>query len=58
MSDHKGEELKGRGKEAVGDLTGDKDLQREGEIDQGSAKTKDAVGKGADKLKGTFTRDK
>ena len=29
MGDHKGEEMKGRLKEAVGDLTGDKSLQRE-----------------------------
>jgi uncharacterized protein YjbJ (UPF0337 family) len=43
MSDHTGEELKGRVKEAVGDLTGDKGLQREGKVDQASAATKDKV---------------
>lgn len=36
------DDLKGRAKEAVGDLTDDKDLQREGKIDQavGAAKEK------------------
>jgi uncharacterized protein YjbJ (UPF0337 family) len=33
MSEHKGEEIKGRMKEAVGVATDDKDLQREGKID-------------------------
>ena len=36
---------KGRIKEAAGDLTGDKDLQREGKVDQASGKAKDAVDK-------------
>ena len=34
MSEHKGEEMKGRMKVAVGDVTGDKGLQREGKMDQ------------------------
>ena len=51
MTEHKGEEFKGRAKEAVGDLTGNKDLQREGKVDQGSAKVKDTVGDAADKVK-------
>jgi uncharacterized protein YjbJ (UPF0337 family) len=51
MTEHKGEELKGRIKEAGGDLTGNKDLEREGKVDQGSAKTKDKVGDVADKAK-------
>jgi uncharacterized protein YjbJ (UPF0337 family) len=51
MSAHEAEEMKGRVKEAVGDVTGDKSLKREGEIDQASAKTKDAVGAVADKAK-------
>ena len=53
MSDHMGEDLKGRIKEAVGDLTGDKGLQREGKIDQASAATKKTIGKVADKIKKT-----
>lgn len=51
MSEHKGEEMKGRLKEAVGDLKGDKDLQREGKIDQRSAATKKKIDDVADKLK-------
>lgn len=55
--EHKGEELKGRTKEATGDLTGDRDMQREGKVDQGSAKAKDKIGEAADKVKGMFNRD-
>lgn len=51
MSEHKAEELKGRVKEAVGDLTGDEGLQREGKIDQGSAATKKKIGEVADRIK-------
>lgn len=51
MSEHKSEEMKGRVKEAVGDITGDKDLQREGKIDQASAATKKTVDKAADAVK-------
>ena len=48
LSGHKGEEMKGRLKEAVGDVTGDKDLQREGNLDQASAATKSAIDDVAD----------
>lgn len=51
MSEHKSEEMKGRVKEAVGDITGDKDLQREGKIDQASAATKKTVDKAADAVR-------
>ena len=51
MGDNKAEDMKGRLKEAVGDVTGDKGLQREGKGDQASAATKDAVGNAADKVK-------
>ena len=37
------DEAEGRIKEAAGDLTGDKDLQREGKVDQASGKAKDAI---------------
>ena len=54
MSD-KTDDIKGRAKEAVGDLTDDKDLKREGKVDRatGSAKDKveDAVDKVRDKVK-------
>lgn len=58
MTEHKGEELKGRLKEAGGDLTGNKDLQREGKVDQGSAKVKDKVGDAADAIKDTVNPDR
>lgn len=45
------DDLKGRTKEAAGDLTGDKDLQREGKADQAAGKVK----KGVDKVKDTVT---
>lgn len=50
------DEAEGRIKEAAGDLTGDKDLKREGKIDQASGKAKDAVDKAADKAKDALDR--
>ncbi len=49
--EHKGEEFKGRVKEAVGDLTGDEGLQREGKVDEGSAAAKRTIDHAADKVK-------
>ena len=46
------DEAKGRIKEAAGDLTDDDELQREGKIDKGTGKVKDAIDAVADKLKG------
>jgi uncharacterized protein YjbJ (UPF0337 family) len=37
----RGEDVKGRAKEAAGSLTDDNDLKREGKVDQASAKAKD-----------------
>jgi uncharacterized protein YjbJ (UPF0337 family) len=54
MSDHKGEELKGRMKEAAGDLTGDKDLKQQGRADQRSAAAKKTIDDVADKMKAVF----
>jgi uncharacterized protein YjbJ (UPF0337 family) len=45
------DETKGRVKEAAGDLTGDKDLQREGKADQVAGKAKGAVDDAKDKAK-------
>jgi uncharacterized protein YjbJ (UPF0337 family) len=47
----KTDEAKGRVKEAAGDLTGDKDLQREGKMDQAGAKVKEKTGQAVDKTK-------
>lgn len=53
MKGHQGEDLKGRLKEGVGDVTGDKKLKREGKVDRGSAATKDTVDNVAEKVKDT-----
>ncbi len=58
MTDHKGEEIKGRVKEAAGDLTGNEDLKREGQLDQASAATKKAVDDVANKIKDVVTPKK
>ena len=58
MSGHKGEEMKGRLKEAVGDVTGDKDLRREGKLDQASAATKSAIDDVAEKAKSVINPKK
>jgi uncharacterized protein YjbJ (UPF0337 family) len=46
------DDVKGRVKEAVGDLTSNKDLQREGKADQTSGNAKDKIDDLADKAKG------
>jgi uncharacterized protein YjbJ (UPF0337 family) len=57
MSDGKKDDLKGRVKQAGGDLTGDQDLKNEGKVDQATGKAKDAVGGIADKAKDALKRD-
>ena len=52
------DEAKGRVKEAAGDLTGDKDLQREGKVDQATDKVKDAVDGVKDKVQDLLHKDK
>jgi uncharacterized protein YjbJ (UPF0337 family) len=44
MTDEKIDDLKGRAKEAAGDLTDNDSLKREGKIDRASGSVKDAVG--------------
>lgn len=51
------DDAKGRVKEAAGDLTGDKDLQREGKVDQAGGKMKDGIEKATDKVKDALRRD-
>lgn len=55
--DGKIDEVKGRSKEAMGDLTDDQELKDEGKVDRATGKVKDAVGGVADKLKGVLRRD-
>jgi uncharacterized protein YjbJ (UPF0337 family) len=45
------DEMKGRAKEALGDLTDDKDLEREGKVDKTVGKVKEKVDEVADKVK-------
>ncbi len=51
------DEAKGRAKEAAGNLTGDKGLQREGKVDQAGGKAKEGVGKLTDKVKDLMHKD-
>jgi uncharacterized protein YjbJ (UPF0337 family) len=51
------DEATGRTKEAAGDLTGDKGLQREGKTEQAEGKAKKAVDSAADKAKDVVNRD-
>ncbi len=57
MSDGTADDLKGRTKEAAGALTGDKDLKREGKIDQAAGDVKDKLGNATDKVKDALHRD-
>ena len=58
MSDGTKDDLKGRGKEAAGSLTGDRSLKNEGKVDRGTGKAKDAAGKVSDKLKDVVNPDR
>lgn len=51
------DDAKGRVKEAAGDVTGDKDLQREGKVDQTAGKAKDGIEKLTDKVKDALKRN-
>ena len=52
------DDLKGRAKEAAGDLTDDEGLEREGKVDQAGAKIKDKVDDVKDKVGDLLNRDK
>jgi uncharacterized protein YjbJ (UPF0337 family) len=58
MSDGKFDEMKGRAKEAVGDLTDDDDLKDEGKVDKATGSIKDKVGDVADKVKDAVNPDR
>ena len=51
------DDLKGRVKEAAGDLTNNPDLKREGKVDQAAGAMKEKVGDVADKVKDILDRD-
>jgi uncharacterized protein YjbJ (UPF0337 family) len=46
----KGNDVKGKVKDAVGGLTGDSSLQGEGKLDQAKGKVQDAIGKAERKI--------
>jgi uncharacterized protein YjbJ (UPF0337 family) len=51
MGDGKTDDLKGRAKEAAGDLTDDQSLKNEGKVDKATGNVKDKVGDAGDKVK-------
>jgi len=51
------DDAKGRLKEAAGDISGDKDLQREGKVDQAGGKAKAGVEKLTDRVKDLLRKD-
>jgi uncharacterized protein YjbJ (UPF0337 family) len=57
MGDGTADDLKGRAKEAAGDLTDDKGLKNEGKVDRATGSVKDAAGDAGDKLKDAVNRD-
>jgi uncharacterized protein YjbJ (UPF0337 family) len=57
MSDGTADDLKGRTKEAAGDLTDDQSLKNEGKVDRASGSVKDKVGDAADKVKDVLRKD-
>jgi uncharacterized protein YjbJ (UPF0337 family) len=57
MSDGTADDLKGRAKEAAGDLTNDDSLKNEGKVDRASGSVKDKVGDAADKVKDVLHKD-
>jgi uncharacterized protein YjbJ (UPF0337 family) len=51
------DDLKGRAKEAAGDLTDDESLEREGKVDRATGTVKEKLDDVADKVKGFVNRD-
>jgi uncharacterized protein YjbJ (UPF0337 family) len=58
MAESKFDEMKGRAKEAAGDLTDDDDLKKEGKIDRAGGAVKDKVDKATDKVKDAVDPDR
>ncbi len=57
MGDGTTDDLKGRAKEAAGDLTDDQGLKNEGKVDWAQGGVKDAAEDAGDKLKDAVNRD-
>ncbi len=58
MGDGTKDDLKGRVKEAGGDITGDRSLKNEGKVDRASGTVKDKVGDAADAAKDVVNPDR
>jgi uncharacterized protein YjbJ (UPF0337 family) len=56
MGEGKFDEMKGRAKEAAGDLTDDDELKKEGKVDRVGGAVKDKVDKATDKVKDAVDR--
>lgn len=56
MAEGDADQLKGRAKEAVGDLTGNQRLENEGKADRAAGGVKEMFGDFVDKVKGVFQR--
>jgi uncharacterized protein YjbJ (UPF0337 family) len=54
----KADQIKGKAKEAVGDLTGNNDLKSEGEADRRVGEAKEKVGKVEEKVEGVIDKAK
>ena len=52
------DDIKGRAKEAVGDLTDDEELKREGKVDRFTDTVKEKVEQASDLVKDVLDRDK
>jgi uncharacterized protein YjbJ (UPF0337 family) len=57
MGDGTADDLKGRVKEAGGDLTDDQSLKNEGKVDRATGTVKDKVGDAGDKVKDAVNPD-
>jgi uncharacterized protein YjbJ (UPF0337 family) len=57
MGDGTTDDVKGRVKEAAGDLTDDQGLKNEGKVDRATGSAKDAVGDAGDKVKDAVNKD-
>ena len=57
MGDGTTDDLKGRAKEAAGDLTDDQGLKNEGKVDRATGSVKDKVDDANDSLKDAVNKD-
>jgi uncharacterized protein YjbJ (UPF0337 family) len=57
MGDGTADDIKGRVKEAAGDLTDDQGLKNEGKVDRATGSVKDAIDDASDKAKDAVNKD-